>query len=116
MAAINAAVPATNSAANSAARRKDSERVNLVGRNQLVPRAAYRLDGIDDEAMVELGAQPADVALHHVGMRIEVYVPDALQQHLAGHGSIEVFRQVLEQLEFLRHQFDADARAGHGAL
>src|ERR1700754_3767572 len=85
-----APVSPRNSAVNNAARRKLSVRKILVLRKQLVSRAADRLDRIDFRALIELGAQPADMALHDTGLRIEVNVPHVLEQHRARDDAIGV--------------------------
>src|SRR5271168_648956 len=66
--------------ANSAADRKLSVLKILVGRKKLVPGPANRLNDVELEAMIHLGAQPADVAFDDAGLRIEMYTPHVLQQ------------------------------------
>ena len=39
------------------------------------------MDQLRLEALVDLAAQAADMGFHHIGLRIEMEVPDLLQQH-----------------------------------
>src|SRR5579859_2912537 len=56
------------------------------------------------ELRVDLLPQLADMHVHHVGLRVEMVVPDILQQHGARDYLIRVPHEVLEQLEFARLQ------------
>ena len=67
-------------------------------------------------AMIELGAQPADVALHDAGLRIEVNVPHVLEQHAARDDAIGIAHQILEQTKLLRQQLDLPAGASQRPL
>ena len=71
-------------------------------------------DGVQErlaEALVDLGAQPRDVHVDDVGLRIEVIVPDVLEQHGAGHHLAGVLHQIFEQAELARLQRDRLAAA-----
>ena len=58
------------------------------------------------EALVDLAAQPRDVHVDDVGLRVEVVVPHVLEQHGARHHLAGVLHQVFEQAEFARLQRD----------
>ena len=69
-----------------------------------VSRAA---DGVDQrvlEALVDLGAQAADMHVDDIGLRVEMIVPDVLQQHGARHHLAGVLHQIFEQAELARLQ------------
>ena len=63
------------------------------------------------EPFVDLRAQAADVHVDDVRLRIEVIVPDALEQHRARHDLTDVTQQELEQLKLARLQDDRLAGA-----
>src|SRR5258707_9073028 len=67
--------------ANSAADRKLSVLNTLVGRKELISGAANGLDYVEFKTMIDLTAQPADVAFDDAGLRIEMDTPHVLQQH-----------------------------------
>ncbi len=50
--------------------------------------------------------QTADVHVDHVGLRVEMIVPHALEQHGARHHLPAVAHHELQQLEFARREFD----------
>src|SRR5580698_5956086 len=102
--------------ANSAADRKLSVLKILVGRKELVPGSADRLNDVEFEAMIHLGAQAADVAFDDAGLRIEMNAPDVLQQHPPREHAVRIAHEVLEQAKFLRQQFDVLAGAHHGTF
>src|SRR5579862_4834675 len=56
------------------------------------------------KAPVDLGAQPRDVDVDDVGLRIKMVIPNILQQHGAGHDLPRVTHQIFEQAEFTRLQ------------
>src|SRR5690606_29530527 len=66
---------------------------------EAVARAADGMQQRALEAAVDLRAQPADVHVDHVGLRVEVVVPDALEQHRARDHLTRMAHQELEQLE-----------------
>src|SRR5256885_5755391 len=78
----------------------------LVRYKQLVPDPAHGLNGVTLKPVIQPGSQAADVTLDHAGTRIEVDIPDVLQEHLAGDDPICMPHQVFEQAEFLRQQLD----------
>jgi hypothetical protein len=63
------------------------------------------------EAFIDRIAQPAHVHVGDVGLRIEVQVPDAFQQHGAGDDLPGPPHQELQQLEFLGGEVDVLAGA-----
>src|SRR5688572_21630606 len=79
---------------------------------QYVAGATHRVQQRALESLVDGGAQPADVHVDHVGLRVEMQVPDGLEQHGAGHYLAGVAGQVFEQLEFLGGHVDGFACAG----
>src|SRR5690348_14915201 len=74
-------------AANSAISSADMRSPSLLRRsrtdNKQIPRAAHGADVFGLPARRQLGAQAAHVTFDHAGARIEVYVPDMLEQHAA---------------------------------
>src|ERR1700688_1730256 len=56
------------------------------------------------EIPVDLGAQARDMHVDHVGLRIEMIVPDMFEQHRAGDNLAGVLHQIFEQAEFARLQ------------
>src|SRR5882757_9397905 len=105
-----------NRVANSAAERKLSVLKTLVGRKESVSGTANRLNHVEFEAMIDLTAQPADVAFDDAGLRIEMDAPHVLQQHAPREHPIRVAHEILQQAELLRQQFDVLSRAQHGSL
>src|SRR5580658_3142935 len=103
---IRAPVKARNKNVKNAASRSALVLTRLLVGKQTVSDAADGLNEIDGEVLVEARSQSADVAFDHVRVRVEMNIPDALQQHLAGHRPIHVAHQIFEQPEFLRHELD----------
>ena len=77
-----------------------------IGRAQAIAGAAHRVQQRAVEILVDLLPQPADMHVDDVGLRVEVIVPDVLEQHRAGHDMAGVAHQVFEQLELARQQLD----------
>src|SRR4030081_923722 len=67
--------------AKSAADRKLSVLNTLGGRKEFISGAANGLDYVEFKAMIDLAAQPADMAFDDAGLRIEMYAPHIFQQH-----------------------------------
>src|SRR5262245_6883148 len=65
------------------------------------------------ETFINLRAQPRDMHVDHVGLRVEMIVPHIFQQHGAGHHLPGMLHQVFEQAELARLQHDLLALAGH---
>src|SRR5262249_15627286 len=105
-----------NTAAHHATSRKLALLKKLRSVTQAVSGAAHRVDELAIEVAVHLRAQAADVGLDHARARVEVKLPDILEQHGAGHHLPGVAHQVLEQLELLLLQLDAATRPRDRAL
>src|SRR3954447_19372121 len=58
------------------------------------------------EASIDLAAQTADMGFDDVRARIEMNVPDVLEEHRACDHLTSVAHQILEQAEFSRLQLD----------
>ena len=78
-----------------------------------VPGAANGVDERTVEALVDLRSQPRDMHVNNVGLRVEVIVPDMLEQHGAGHHLAGVLHQELEQAELARLKHDLGAITHH---
>ena len=72
------------------------------------PRTVCRMGSL--ESLVDLGAQARDMDVDDIGLRVEVIVPDILEQHGAGHDMAGIAHEIFEQLEFARLQQDRLAR------
>src|SRR5690606_32273459 len=72
----------------------------------LVADAAHRLDERAVEATVNLVAQVVDVDIDHVRERVEVVLPDSIDDLRAGERPPGVAHEVLEQGELFRCEFD----------
>src|SRR5579884_4017941 len=77
-----------------------------------VSRAADRVEQRRIEVFIDLGAQSRDMHVDHIGLRIEVIVPNALEQHGPGDDLAGVLHQIFEQTKLARLQRDFDAAAG----
>src|SRR5512132_1389161 len=95
--------------------RKAVVRKRLGRGTQAIPGAAHRMQQWCLESLVDLRTQATDVHVDDVRLRIEVVVPDALEQHGSGYDLALVAHQVLEQSELPRLQVDRLAGAGHRA-
>src|SRR5271166_6138724 len=70
-------------AAYMSAWRKLEVRNTLFWRTDGVSGSAHRVNQGDGIGPIDLGSQSADVSLHDTGIRIEVDIPDVLEQHRA---------------------------------
>src|SRR5882757_2034198 len=104
-------VSARNKNANSAARRKTSDLMTLIGRKQSISDASHGLNGIDGETVVELRPQAAEVAFNDAGVRIKMNFPHILEKHLAGDETIGVSHHVFQQAKLLGCEFYQAAAA-----
>src|SRR5215469_18258128 len=75
--------------------------------------AAYGLQQRLGETLVDLRAQPRNVHVDDVGLRVEMIVPDVLEQHRAGHDLPGVLHEIFKQAEFARLQDDLGLAASH---
>src|SRR5277367_1664604 len=73
-----------NSPAYSKVRRKLEVRKILGRTADTIPRPSDRMDQLRVKPFVNLGAQPTDMGLNDVRARVEMNVPDVLEQHRAG--------------------------------
>src|SRR5260370_30264595 len=73
-----------NSPAYSKVRRKLEVRRILGRATDTVACPFNRVDQLRFEALVDLGAEPADAGFDDIRARVEVNVPDVLEQHRAG--------------------------------
>src|SRR5258705_39005 len=99
----------TNMPAYHAIRRRLVLRSRLAGLTDAIARTAQGVNQFDSKLAVDLGTQAADVGLDHAGARIEMKVPDILEQHGTRDQLFGVAHEVLEQLELLRLQLDLPA-------
>src|SRR5262245_6934005 len=76
-----------------------------------VSRSAHRMQQRLGEALVDLAPQSRNVHIDNVGLRIEVIVPDVLEQHGARDNLTGMLHQVFEQAKFARLQHDRLAAA-----
>src|SRR5665213_1650791 len=79
--------------------RVSSDRLGSAGRAQRITGAA---DGVQHrvlEALVDLGPQAADMNVDHVGLRIEMMIPDFFQKHRACHDMIGIAHEIFEEAE-----------------
>ena len=78
----------------------------LVRSTEAIPDAAHRMDQGIGLSVVDLAADASDIDVDDVRRRIEMQVPDVLQQHCAGDDAAFVADQVLQELELTRQQRD----------
>src|ERR1700756_5021168 len=77
--------------------RKLEVRSGLGRRTYAVSAAANRIDQFGPPA-IDLAAQPADMAFHQAGARIEMKAPDILQQHGPRHHLAGMLHQIFQKL------------------
>src|SRR5206468_13126490 len=87
----------------------------LVRSTKTKPDAAHGMDEGVRFISVYLPAEPPNIDVDDVCHRIEVQVPDVLQQQRARDDLPGVTHEVREQLELLRQQLDYSASAVRGA-
>jgi hypothetical protein len=85
----------------------------LVG--QHVADSADRVYQGDAEATIDLIAQVIDMDIDGVGAGVEVDVPNVLDEHGTGNGTVRVAKEKLEHGEFFRRDIDGQASALDGA-
>src|SRR5438105_3497662 len=73
--------------------------------------AAHGVDQRALEALVDLRAQSGNMNVDHVGLGVEVVVPDMLEQHGPGHDLTRVLHQIFEKPELAWLQDYLGARA-----
>src|SRR5271170_5459066 len=86
-----------------------SARRKAVARKSLPSAVTNHITGAADgaeqrcvEIAIDLRPQARHVDVDHIGLRIEMIVPNVLEQHGAGHHLARVLHQILEQPEFAR--------------
>lgn len=72
------------------------------------------MDEARGETLVDLAAQAAHVDLDDVRLRVEIQIPDILEQHVARDDAAGIAQQVFEQAEFQRPQLDHLRAAADG--
>src|SRR3954470_2664837 len=88
-----------------ASRRVEERRV-LPRSTETEPDAANRMDERIGTGAVDLAPQPSDINIDDVCHRIEVQIPDVLQQHATGNHLSDIAHQIFQQLELARKQLD----------
>src|SRR5277367_3143343 len=90
-----------------------SARRKAVARNSLPSAVTNHITGAADgveqrrvEITIDLGPQARHVHVDHVGLRIEMIIPDVFEQHGAGDHLAGVLHQIFEQPEFAWLQHD----------
>src|SRR5262249_6271911 len=86
----------------------------LVRSTKAKSHAAHRVDERVCASPVHLPPQPTDIDVDDVGHRVEVQIPDVLQQHRAGNNLSGVANQIREQLKLFRQQLDLASPAADG--
>ena len=66
------------------------------------------------EALVDLGAKPGDVHVDHVGLWVEMIVPNVLEEHRSGYHLAGALHQIFQKPEFARLQHDLLLPSFHG--
>src|SRR5258708_16397194 len=89
------------SIAISASLKVDDLRV-LVRSTETVPDTANRMDQRIGLLTVDLAAHTPHIDVDDIRRRIEMQIPDVLQQHRPGHDAAFVPDQILQQLKFPR--------------
>jgi len=78
------------------------------------PDAANRMNERICLLVVDLAADAPDIDVD-VGRRVEMEIPDILQQHRPGHNFALIANEIFQHLEFPRPQLDVATGAGHGS-
>src|SRR5262245_19511105 len=88
-----------------ASRKVDSHNVLAIS-TKTESHAAHGVNERVGFTAVHLPSQASDIDVDDVRHRIEVQIPDVLQQHRAGNDLPGVTNEILEQLKLLRQQLD----------
>src|SRR5262249_33447991 len=78
----------------------------LARSTEAIPDAAHGVDQRIGLLVVHLAPHATDIDVDDIGRRIEMQVPDVLQQHGARDDAAFVAHQILQQLEFAGKQID----------
>src|ERR1043166_4682730 len=99
----------------SSASRRVVERSVLARSTGAKSHAADRVDERIGLVIVDLAPHAPDVHVDDIGRRIEMQVPDVLEQHRPRHHLALIAHQVLKDLKFPRQQVDFAPAAVGGA-
>src|SRR3974390_208587 len=90
------------------------DEVSVLARStEAVPDAANGMDQRIGLLVVDLAAHPPDIDVDDIRRRIEVEVPDVLEQHGARDHASFVAHQIFQKLELLRQEIDLLAVPAH---
>src|SRR3954454_5576668 len=78
-----------------------------------VPGAANGVQQRTLKTFVDLGAQPRNVHVDDVGLRIEMIIPHVLQQHRSRHNLPSMLHEIFQQPKLARLQRQFFSAAGH---
>jgi hypothetical protein len=92
--------------ANAIAQRKLVVRKNSGWRTQYEPNATHGVNERRLARQIDFASEPSDVNVYEVGARIEMIVPDLLEQHGPSDNLAMVPDQVLEQPQLSRLQVE----------
>src|SRR6516165_1526738 len=87
----------------------------LVRSTETISDAANRMDQWIGLAVVDLPADATDIDVDDVCRRIEMQVPDVLQQHRARNDAALVACEIFQKLEFARQKLDVLAAPAGGS-
>src|SRR5215467_6419680 len=110
----SARLPTTKNDEDQTVRRKPTVRGARLKRSNDIANAADGVDHLVGEVGVDLRSQPRHEHLDDVGLRIEVEVPDVLQDHRLRQWSPRIAHQILEQRELAGLELDFLAAARNG--
>src|SRR3954453_18581216 len=82
-------------------------------RREHVARSSHRVEKWLFVAFLELSTKPADMHVDHVSSRVEVIIPDLLEEHRAGHDAALVASKIFEQQIFAGLEVELLACALH---
>src|SRR5947207_11603849 len=85
--------PVPTSPRNSKASRKLVVRGMSLSRTEDISRAPNGVDHLRQPAFLQFAAQPADVNINHIGLRVVMIAPDLLEQHRASNHPTRVPHQ-----------------------
>src|SRR5262245_21746247 len=86
----------------------------LVRSTEAVPDAANRMDQRIGLLVIDLAAQAPDIDVDDIGRRIEMKIPDVLQQHRPRDDAALIAHQIFQELKFLGQKLDVLAVPAHG--
>src|ERR1700722_18769217 len=99
-------MPIAKTAANAMAQRKLVVRKNSNWRTEYEPNATYGVNQRRLAGEIDLAAEPSDMDVDEVGARVEVIMPDLLEEHGSGDNLAMVPDQMFEQAELPRLQVE----------